>query len=301
MNIKVKEPGIYKDMPNKEYDLIEAERSTTLKTILNDSVKRTLIPKKRRSDALRNGVYIHQAILEPQLLSSLVVKPDFPKGGKGITKAIKEENTRLENIFFEQHGDNWVTQEEKNTINEMKLALFDNQQGDIADLLNATGADNELTAVAWHDETELMLKARIDKIFLDAGIWVDYKTTRSANPKDFLRDAVNLDYDLSAAFHSDVVEMAFEQSGQKKAFRGSGEIKAWFWLVQEKEPPYLSNLIEVPLLMIEEGRRKYKRALEKKKRYNYGLETSYNGKLIAANETEMLLPKWYVNKCNNEF
>jgi len=301
MKIKVKEPGIYKYMPNEQYDLIEAERSTTLKTILHDSVKRSLIPKEKRSDALRNGVFMHQAILEPHLLSGLVIKPDFPKGGKGITKLVKEEHIRMENEFLEIHGDNWVTQKEYDTINNMKLALFDNQKGDIADLLNATGADNEVTAVAWDEETELMLKARIDKIFIDAGVWIDYKTTKNANPKDFLKDAVNLDYDLSAAYHTDVFEMAVEQSGQKRAFGNKGKIDSWFWLIQEKEPPYLSNLIEVPFMMIEEGRRKYKKALDKKKKYINGLEDNYNGKMITSDKTELLLPKWYLNKCNNEF
>ena len=142
--------------------------------------------------------------------------------------------------------------------------------------------------------TGLPCKARIDKLFLDKGIWLDYKTTACAEPKKFLQDAIKYDYDLSAAFHADVLEWASSESNNKEFQK----IHTWLWLVQEKEYPYLANLIEVPDIMIEEGRRKYREGLMKKKEFLDGFEHDYNGMLINKQYTEELLPNWYVNQCN---
>jgi len=140
-------------------------------------------------------------------------------------------------------GQTVITRADYETIKAMQDALYQNK--DIAELL--IGGDAE---VSFHfDVGNLQGKCRFD--YVKGGTAIDLKTTKDASPREFGMDAYRRKYHIQAAFYSDVLTA---EQGKKAVF---------YYIAQEKKPPYISQLYVVSDSVIEKGRTEYQNAIEK--------------------------------------
>jgi len=140
-------------------------------------------------------------------------------------------------------GQTVITRADYETIKEMRTALY--QNSDVAELL--TGGETE---VSFHfDIGNLQGKCRFD--YVKGGMAIDLKTTKDASPREFGMDAYRRKYHIQAAFYSDVLTA---ERGEKTAF---------YYIAQEKKPPFIAQLYVVSDSVIERGRTEYLNAIEK--------------------------------------
>lgn len=109
--------------------------------------------------------------------------------------------------------------------------------------------EREVSAYCTDDATGVVRRARFD--VLGTNILSDYKTAASADPDTWLRAAVKYGYHTQHAWYLD---LAADLGHPAEAFA---------FIVQEKEPPYLVTVIEIPRELVEIGRRRNARALER--------------------------------------
>lgn len=123
------------------------------------------------------------------------------------------------------------------------------------------------------------VKVRIDRITADACI-VDYKSTKSAERREFGRHALNLGYWLKMALQHD----AFQ------AYYGHAPTAVKL-LAQEKEEPYLAKLYRLSDFQLEQGRMQYMAALALFKRCSEtNVWPSYG---LTNDEEELHTPEFY--------
>jgi PDDEXK-like uncharacterized protein DUF3799 len=111
-----------------------------------------------------------------------------------------------------------------------------------------SGGHAEVSAYAVDEPTGIMRRCRAD--YLTEGIIADYKTAQSARPWAFARAAGEFDYHLSAAWYLDVLTAC------------GWDARAFAYVVQEKEPPYLVSVCEWDADSLDVGRRRARRALD---------------------------------------
>jgi hypothetical protein len=97
----------------------------------------------------------------------------------------------------------------------------------------------------WHDGATYM-RARLDRVSNDRRLIMDYKTCDNAEPEAFLRQILNLGYDLQGAFYL--------RANERPDTR-------YILVAQEIEPPYAVSFIGLTPAMIALGNRKVERAI----------------------------------------
>lgn len=107
----------------------------------------------------------------------------------------------------------------------------------------------EVSAYATDEATGVLRRGRFD--WLGTEILTDYKSAASSEPSAFVKAAVNFGYAMQAAWYEDLA-------------RDLGHPAAAFaFIVQEKEAPYLVTVIELPAALVDVGRARNRRALER--------------------------------------
>lgn len=107
----------------------------------------------------------------------------------------------------------------------------------------------EVSAYATDETTGATRRARFD--WLGERILTDYKSAASSEPTAFVKAAANFGYHMQAAWYSD---LAADLGHPAQAFA---------FIVQEKEPPYLVTVVELPAELVDVGRTRNRRALER--------------------------------------
>lgn len=236
--------GINENISNSEYHSDrEYLSSSALKLLLSDPNKFNKIyienneeHIKQQTQSMILGSLVHSMILEPELTDKEFVVYEGIRRGKAWDK-FKEENdkevvTRLQYTLAEQLRD---------ITTNSKIAN---------DLLQNGEAEQTLCV----DLEGLKIKVRADYYNSHQPCIVDLKTTFCDMSKQQLQDAIgNFQYDLSAALYVD----AFATLGKEVPpfyfiFLGTGQVKDIV-------------IYKASESMIENGRRKYKKAIEKYK------------------------------------
>lgn len=121
------------------------------------------------------------------------------------------------------------------------------------DSLTSKAFDNgapEVTAIVKDPATGIFLKSRPDWLRSDTHLCINLKTSISAKPADWERQAFSLGYHIGAALAIDVV----------------GELRrhpaAHVFVIVEKEPPYCAVTCLLKPDVIEWGRLQYRKALD---------------------------------------
>lgn len=128
------------------------------------------------------------------------------------------------------------------------------QVRDMADVLSShrlamrllSDGKPEVSAFAVDDETGVLKRARFD--WLGSSILTDYKSSVCSEPGWFVGQAAKLGYHSQ---HDWYLEVAAQLGHPADAFA---------FIVQEKEPPYLVTVIELPPELVDAGRARNRRA-----------------------------------------
>lgn len=224
---------IIKNLSYAEYDKIEGISNSKLsKMVISPAhYKQSIDEPPKETDALRFGSLLHCLVLEPDDFErNFAVEPIVNKR----TNAGKEY---LAEFYEENAGKMFVTAEQMDLANTLKEEIYKHP---IANkLLNGKG-ENEI-ALFWEDEeTNVKCKCKIDRI--KNGIIIDLKSTRSAKPEDFMRDAYNYGYHRQSAYYCKGYEKCYNETP-----------KGFVFITVEKEPPYAVTVFEATELFKEVG------------------------------------------------
>lgn len=107
----------------------------------------------------------------------------------------------------------------------------------------------EVSAFCVDERTGVLRRGRFD--WLGPTILDDYKSAVSSEPNAFVKAAANLGYHMQAAWYTD---LAADLGHPAEAFA---------FIVQEKEPPYIVTVIELPADLVDVGRTRNRQALER--------------------------------------
>ena len=185
------------------------------------------------------GTASHLMFLEPDLLAEhleVIDAPDWRKKDAQMARAAARTNGKVPMLIGQMAE-----------LETMRAALFAHSIAPQA----FVGGQAEMSAFFRDDN--VWLKARPDYVRHDS--LVDYKTSTSANPKEFARRAFALGYHQQAAWYLDVLNAA------------TGEVRNDFWfVVQAKVAPYLVTVARFDDNAIEAGRALNRKAIDAFKR-----------------------------------
>ena len=257
-------------MTFQEYREINAINASTLKHFVDDTrerydqylIKEAADNHSKREDPLRFGCMAHEALLEPDLFKTRTVLPEDLNLRTKQGRADLAECVSLNNMGF-------MFYEESQTITGMMKAIHSGDLMDVTEIVNSIDSGVLKTEQTFVSE-DGGRKGRFDAV--GKGMIIDYKTCTSCRPDLFIKQAINLHYDLQVAWYADLYP----------------EFRLFAFIAQEKEPPYLCSCVRFDhsSRFIAEGRKKYERAYE---RY-YSQERGYDGVAV---DGDSLLPNWY--------
>lgn len=244
-------PGFYEGIPFQAYNDAEGIRSGLLRNILARPRKTHLQPSnpsppEEDTLALQLGRALHCYMLTPELFFSECVVEPKGTGEKGRTR-----NTNWYKDWLESIPKGMTIIPRAST----KTALGFDDFPHVREALTShplyekylTGGWAE-TTIFWENEFGQGCKIRPDYI-TKPGVFVDYKTTRHADLRNFQRDFFKLGYHQQAAFYMDgglAVGLPVQQ---------------FVFVAQEKEWPYEVAFYPVDDDVIQYGREQNAEAL----------------------------------------
>ncbi len=214
------------------YDEVQAVNKSTLWEMRRSPLHYWhLIHDTPRKDtpAMAFGRAVHAAILTPTAYKrNYAVMPDIDRR----TKAGKEA---YEIFLSESEGKEILSADDAKTIKQMVAAFRKNKNA--VELLKSTRRER---CLFWKDtESGIDCKGRLDAISKDCII--DYKTTTDADTEAFRREAIRYGYDLQAAMYM--------EAARANGYSPNGFI----FIAQEKNPPYLINILSAGDAFIDRG------------------------------------------------
>jgi PDDEXK-like domain of unknown function (DUF3799) len=233
------------DLPHADYDALKALSASGAWTLAKDCPAKFLWkspwnPLRERDDKpeFDIGKAAHLAVLEPALFAERTVLVDAPNYKTAKAQALRDEAY---------------------AVNRTPLLPWQAEiVGQIAGSIRAhpiaaeafTGGEPEVS-MTWCDAgTGTPCKLRTDWLPRHGRWLVDLKTAASANPTEWRDQAARLGYYARAAWYLDGAE----------AVLGRRPEEYWF-VVVEKEPPYLVSVIAFDEADLEWGRLVNRRAL----------------------------------------
>jgi exodeoxyribonuclease VIII len=237
-------------------------------THINKSIEHWLRKNEReRSDAMDLGQMFHDLILSPEIFKTNYVEmPSEIKVRRG-----KE----WEKFQDENKGKEVITREENRKLVRMHQSFLEHPK---APLLFETGeAERSFT----YEIDEIKCRCRPDFINTKYNIILDLKTTKSAIPDEFARSMAGNRYHVQAAWYLDGVNKCL-----------GTDINKFLFVAVETTSPYSVCIYDLGEESIEEGRRQYKKDLEKVRHYfdNRDKEDYYRG--ISGDIITLQLPTW---------
>lgn len=244
-------------------------------------------PRETTSPALRFGSLYHTVLLEPDTLGELyaTVPADAPRRPTSIQRNAKKPSLETleavawwDNFEANTAGKEIVDAEDINRATAMREAVMRHPAARAALTEHALHTEASLF---WRDpETGVECRGRPDRIRTD-GLIIDPKTCQDASPEAFQRSAWNYGYYRQAAFYLDAWKLI------------TGETpKAFVFIAQESEPPFLTAVYVASPAMIELGRAEIAEDL---RRFAQCLSTdTWPG--LPGHPMELTVPAWAMPK-----
>lgn len=216
--------GVYPSIPNADYHAGPGLSSSDVKLLLRSPAH------YRHTKAA--GSKITADLLFGQLVHDLVGMPDRWDHLWHVVDASTRNTNRYKDAVKDHPGKTCVLTAEFEAAAEVAVAVRQSHQVADCRLTDGTELGDILAgallehSIYWQQQ-DVLCKARPDIWLRDRNVVVDLKTTRCAEPDAFLRDAIRYGYHTSAAWYCRAVQSV------------TGEpVRAWLWLVVEKEAPY---------------------------------------------------------------
>ena len=234
--------GIHKDISIDQYHDNKTHYSTSGLKFAAKSMKHFWYYKQGMFEQTRKshfdfGNAVECSILEPDKFDDVVgVLPDFEYINEALSVNPKLKNPRaskvyknLTDVFMIENKDKYIindkgTTESLEVIEHILNEVYANKL--VQKLIKNIDFQN---SCFWTDKkTGINLKTRPDICKINQEIIVDLKCVRSTGPEDFNKTCANNNYFLQAIMQIEGVI----KSGLMK------DVKAYYWLVVEKDPPY---------------------------------------------------------------
>lgn len=246
MSVTVTEPGIYPDVPEREYHSDPALSQSGAKLLL----KSPALYKWRRDhpehkDVFDFGTAAHAKVLGVGLDVAVIDTPSGEKRGKEWTEG--KERARAD-------GKVPILRRDMDVIDAMAAAL-----GDHAGARAILRRDGTPEVSMWWTErsdiyyADVDARGRVDWTTTTASgdpILVDYKSTVDASPAGFRKSVANYGYDIQSAAY---------RAGWHQC---TGDRPRFVLIAQEKEPPYLVGLYSLDWTFEARGERLWQDAID---------------------------------------
>ncbi|MCQ2957268.1 MAG: PD-(D/E)XK nuclease-like domain-containing protein [Candidatus Gastranaerophilales bacterium] len=287
--MKIDKNCIIRNMPSEVYHSLPALSNSGLKTLIDCPAKYyykylsgEYEPKERPSFKIGKAVHCYllegrkkfeqtywhnpyNELTKPELIDLLKTKHGYDDSIKkylvvDLMQILLDENgITPKEIHLNKSELNQVVCMTKTAKNDTKTKNALSQKG-----------ESELS-IFWKDEkTGVMLKCRPDFMPYDCLNVPDYKTTESANPRNFYKKFIEYGYHIQAAMYRMGI----------KAVTGI-EVQNFFFIAQEKEPPYITQIYLNCDELLTYGEKAIYNAIEKYKECEEkGLWGGYSDKII---------------------
>ncbi len=246
----MREPGLYFNLPNEVYHSENfAIGNSGLKAIGRSPAYyfgQYLDPRKppkedKETPARLFGNMVHTALFEFAAYNQRYkVGPDVNKNTNTWKDFKKEcEACGAQPVDLEQYEKGLMAREAALRVPDIKAVL--------------SAGVGEVSAYGIDPETGARVKVRPDWVHpVSSGevILCDGKTYNSADPIDFAKQAVKMDYDQQGALYPDAYQWA---SGQR--------VLGMIFIVIEDEYPFVTAQMELDAEAVANGKRKYRRRL----------------------------------------
>lgn len=191
------------------------------------------------TEAMILGTLTHMLVFEAGRFAETVSV--FADGSK-LTKAWKEHKAASEAAGrIPLHAD------DLDEIQAMADAVADTPN--CAAMVGMKGITE--ACLTWADETGVACKSRLDRYIPDGNVVLEFKTARDGSPDGVVRATREYGWDIAAAMRIDGITKAI------------GKRPEYWWIVVEKEPPYVVTPYRCDEGMEALGRAKYRPVLEK--------------------------------------
>lgn len=230
-------------IPNKEYRARNGVSSTDLKHMVKSPAHFRYWKDNPEDDtpALLFGRAVHKYVLEKDdFFTEFAVAPEVDrrtKEGKAEWLLFQDQN----------EGKDIITSDDFEKIKAMRDALYSTPY--VAKLLEGS---KELSFFMEDEKTGVTMKCRPDCLtdIVDTHLLIDYKSCSDATSEQFMKDAIKLMYDMQLAYYKDILD----------AKRGCEH--SVIFIAQEKNAPYLANVLEANEYFIKSGRDMYRTYLD---------------------------------------
>ena len=235
-------PGCFHmDVTSDEYhSLPDSVSCSGLKHLLRSPAHFQAYLNNREEGKPNIGTALHCAVLEPEVFEETYTFFTGDRRGKAFT-AFAENNV----------GKIVLSEKEWITVNRMVNAIMTFDEFPLWEALRRSKRE---MSVFWADEeTGVQCRVRFDALCSPFAI-LDLKTTTDARPEMFIKQAVRLDYDLQVAMYTEA------------ARRFTGELLEFNFVAVEEDDPNGVWLMPAGQSMLDNGWRKFRKALELYKR-----------------------------------
>lgn len=238
-------PGIHRGYSYDEYAAWPGIRKSSLWPLVTDTpahYKHRLENPKEPTPAMRFGTAFHTIVLEPERFEReygtgpINPKTDNPYG----------PDTKKTLEWKKETGLEVVSLEDMEALKGMAEAVFAHDAA--SEMLKQ--AETEVSAL-WESDLGPLLQGRLDLWIESACLFADLKSTKSAHPRAFARDAVK--YGIFA-------QMAMYRDGVK-AITGKEPYMPQV-IACEKDEPFVVAVYQIEDDALEFGREQYRNALK---------------------------------------
>jgi len=279
MSVPIPPAGIHR-LSDEQYFALDLPSNSTTKTLLfgpNARLAHERENPREETDDFAIGAYVHALCLDPaSVATNFVVNPKVDRRTKD-GKAEWERVSRQAALS----GARLITDEQVAKATAIAESVLAHPS---ASRLLASRSGAETTVIG-------SIGGRPAKCKIDAytiletpapshgHILIDLKTTKSAEPRAFAKDAATFGYYHQFAFYRRLLEQQPSMGAQMDAVI----------IAVEKEPPYLCAVYRVPSLAIEIADRKIDGLVERWWRVKEGDRTGYPQDIV-----ELEPPRWWL-------
>jgi hypothetical protein len=283
---------------DSDYRAMEGLNASFLKEVLRTPAHAKWLKEnpKKPTDAMRRGTIYHSAILEPEDYKKRFLQ--LPDGLAVHTKKGREEAE----VYFRSLNLDFPTDEIKKKddliswLDSLGLEVVSGEMAaDVATMREKVHAHQEINSILFDGHAEVILtaemmgvscKGKADWITTDLAILADVKTCQDASQSAFEKTIANYNYDLQAAFYSDLLGV------------NTGISPRFCFIAVESAAPFETALYWASDDMIQIGRAKYEAAIEQWEKAR--LSGFYPGYQADGLGEEIDLPAWEKRRCEVE-
>jgi len=235
-------PGCFHmDVPSEEYhELPDSVSCSGLKQLLRSPAHFQAYLDKADDSKPNIGTALHCAVLEPERFEDDYTVFQGRRGTKAFDAFVAENPGKV--ILNEQE---WIK------VQGMTRAIMTHKEYPLWRALQM--ARREMSVFWTDEETGVQCRVRFDALAAPFANF-DLKTTTDARPEQFIKQAVRLDYDLQAAMYTE------------GARHFTGEVLPFIFVAIEEDTPNGLWLHTAGQSMIDNGWKKFRRALAAYKR-----------------------------------